>query len=55
MIKKALPVVAVGMTLVAAYLAIQFNQRNDMLKALKAKGADSSGMTDAQKKIWDKI
>lgn len=57
MMKKALPILAVGMTVVAAFLAVQYNQRTQMLKAIKAKnaGADTSGMTEAQRAVWAKL
>lgn len=57
MIKKALPILAIGMTVVAGALAFLYNRDEQMLKTLKAKNpsADVSGMNDAQKKHWAKL
>jgi len=55
MIKKALPIVAVGMTVAAAYLAFLYNRDEKMLKVLKANSAPTTGMTDAQLKHWEKL
>lgn len=55
MVKKALPILAIVMTVAAGYLAFVYNRDEQMLKALKAKGADPSGMSEAGKKHWAKI
>ena len=54
MIRKALPILAIGMTIAAGALAFFYNRDQQMLKAIKTKtpGVDVSGMTDAQKKAW---
>lgn len=55
--KKALPLLAIGMTIAAGALAFMYNRDQQMLKALKAKNssADVSGMTDSQKAVWAKL
>ena len=56
MIKKALPVIAVAMTVAAGALAYFYNRDEKMLKILKGNtGANPTGMTDAQKKHWDSL
>lgn len=56
MIKKSLPIIAIGMTITAAYLAYLYNRDEQMLKTVKANGnASTQGMTDAQLKHWAKL
>lgn len=55
MIKKALPIVAVAMTVAAAALAYLYNRDEKMLKILKANNGTTTGMTPAQLEHWAKL
>ena len=55
MVKKALPILAVVMTVAAAWVAYMYNRDENMLKTLKKNNAPTAGLTDAQLKHWNAL